>query len=414
MELGKYSFGTGDRFGLQGKYQLKAFEKALQEGVAITPVWNKSNREHSIVHSEPADVRNEADEAVASLHWKQPYFVDADHINNSNVDKFISSSDFFTLDVADFIGKPAEENDVTYFMSFFSRYKENFSIPGINHSFEINDKILREIAGKYLYAIKEAASIYRNIESKKGKGNFIAEVSMDEVSSPQTPIELFFILGALSMEKIEFHTIAPKFTGRFNKGVDYVGDPKAFAKEFEEDILVIDFAIKEFNLNPQLKLSIHSGSDKFSLYPHIANILKKYNKGIHIKTAGTSWLEEITGLAMAGGDALELVKKIYAKAYDRQDELCAPYASVIDILHDKLPKPETVNQWNSEKFANALKHVPGHPDFNPNLRQLIHVGYKIAAEYGNVYLNAVLSNAELVGQQVYENLYERHIRRIFY
>lgn len=413
MELGKYSLGTGDRFGLQGKYQLKAFEKAFQEGIAITPVWNKSNREHTIVHTEPADVRKEADEAVANLHWKQRYFVDADHINNSNVDKFISSSDFFTLDVADFIGKPAEEKDVASFIAFFSRYKGIFSIPGINYSFEINDNLLHEIAGKYLFAIKEAASIYRNIESKKGKGNFIAEVSMDEVNSPQTPIELFFILGALSMEKIEFHTIAPKFTGRFNKGVDYVGEPTAFAKEFEEDILVIDFAIKEFQLHPHLKLSVHSGSDKFSLYPHMASILKKYNKGVHIKTAGTSWLEEITGLAMAGGDALDLVKRIYAKAYDRQEELCAPYASVIDIRHDKLPKPETVNQWNNEKFANSLRHVPGHPDFNPDLRQLIHVGYKIAAEYGNVYLNAVLSNAELVGQQVYENLYERHIRRIF-
>ncbi len=414
MELGKYSFGTGDRFGLQGKYQLMAFEKALKEGVIITPVWNKSNREHTIVHSEPADVREEADNAVAKLSWKHSYFVDADHINNSNVDKFIASSDFFTLDVADFIGKPADEKDVASFMSFFSRYKGIFSIPGINYSFETDDTILREIAGKYLFAIKEAASIYRNIESKKGKGNFIAEVSMDEVNSPQTPIELFFILGALSMEKIEFHTIAPKFTGRFNKGVDYVGDPKAFAKEFEEDIMVIDFAIKEFNLHPQLKLSVHSGSDKFSLYPYIAGILKKYNKGIHVKTAGTSWLEEITGLAMAGGDALDLVKKIYAKAYDRQDELCGPYASVIDIRHDKLPKPETVEQWSSEKFANALRHVPEHPDFNPDLRQLIHVGYKIAAEYGNVYLNAVLSNAELVGQQVYENLYERHIRKIFF
>ncbi len=414
MELGKYSFGTGDRFGLQGKYQLKAFEKALKEGVAITPVWNKSNREHTIVHSEPADVRKEADEATANLNWNQAYFVDADHINNSNVDKFIAWSDFFTLDVADFIGKPANEKDIASFMAFFGRYKGTVAIPGIQNSFKIDDNLLHEIAGKYLFAIKEAAAIYRNIESKKGKGNFIAEVSMDEVNNPQTPIELFFILGALSMEKIEFHTIAPKFSGRFNKGVDYVGDPKAFAKEFEEDILVIDFAIKEFKLHPQLKLSVHSGSDKFSLYPFIAEILKKYDKGIHIKTAGTSWLEEITGLAMSGGEALDLVKKIYAKAYDRQDELCAPYASVIDIRHDKLPKPETVNQWSSEKFANSLRHVPGHPDFNPHLRQLIHVGYKIAAEYSNVYLNAVLSNAELVGQQVFENLYERHIKRIFF
>ncbi len=413
MKLGKYSMGIGDRFGLQGIYQLQAFEKALQAGVEITPVWNKSNREHTIVHSAPDDVRTEADHAVKERKWRKDYFVDADHINNSNVEKFLDSSDFFTLDVADFIGKPAQEKDIAAFLYFFKKYQGSLMVPGIARPFEITEKALQEIAGKYLFAVKEAAAIYRTIENKKGKDNFIAEVSMDEVNNPQTPIELFFIMGALAMEKVSFSTIAPKFTGRFNKGVDYVGDIKTFAKEFEEDILVIDFAVKEFSLEPGPKLSVHSGSDKFSLYPEIARIMRQYNKGIHLKTAGTTWLEEVTGLAMAGGDALELAKGIYAKAYQRRADLCAPYASVIDINPSRLPSPETVHAWNADKFAHSLRHVPGHPDFNPDLRQLIHVGYKIAAEYGSVYLNALLVNADLVGSQVFENLYERHIRRIF-
>ena len=413
MKLGKYSMGIGDRFGLQGIFQLQAFEKALQAGVEITPVWNKSNREHTIVHSAPADVRTEAVHAVKERKWRKDYFVDADHINNSNVDKFLDSSDFFTLDVADFIGKPAQEKDIAAFLYSFKKYQGSLRVPGIARPFEITEKALLEIAGKYLFAVKEAAAIYRTIENKKGKGNFIAEVSMDEVNNPQTPIELFFIMGALAMEKVSFSTIAPKFTGRFNKGVDYVGDIKAFAKEFEEDILVIDFAVKEFNLEPGPKLSVHSGSDKFSLYPEIARIIRQHNKGIHLKTAGTTWLEEITGLAMAGGDALELAKGIYAKAYQRREDLCAPYASVIDINPSRLPSPEAVNAWNADKFAHSLRHVPGHPDFNPDLRQLIHVGYKIAAEYGSVYLNAIKANAELVGRQVFENLYDRHIRKIF-
>jgi len=413
MKLGKYSMGIGDRFGFQGNYQLQAFERALAEGIEITPVWNKSNREHILVHTVPEDVRREADEATARRNWQRDYFVDADHINNSNVEKFIGASDFFTLDVADFIGKAVPEKDSTAFVSSFKKYAGQLSVPGIPRPFEISEKTLHEIAGKYLFAIQEAGAIYQTIENKKGSDSFVAEVSMDEVADPQTPIELFFIMGALSMEKVRFSTIAPKFTGRFNKGVDYAGDIKAFAREFEEDILVIDFATKEFDLSPGLKLSVHSGSDKFSIYPEMARIIRKHDKGIHLKTAGTTWLEEVTGLAMAGGEALVLAKGIYARAYERREDLCAPYASVIDIHADRLPGPATVAGWSGEKFANSLRHIPGHPDFNPDLRQLIHVGYKIAAEYGDVYRNAVKSNADLVGKQVYENLFERHMRRIF-
>jgi hypothetical protein len=413
MKPGKYSMGIGDRFGNQGTYQLRAFEQALAQGVEITPVWNKSNREHSIVHTLPEDVRREADEATAQRKWERDYFVDADHINHSNVEKFIASSDFFTLDVADFIGKAAPEKDIDAFISSFKKWEGNLSVPGIAKPFEISEKTLHETAGKYLMAIREAGAIYQTIENKKGKDSFVAEVSMDEVTIPQTPIELFFIMGALAMENVRFSTIAPKFTGRFNKGVDYAGDIKAFAREFEEDILVIDFAIKEFKLDPGLKLSVHSGSDKFSLYPEMARIMRKHDKGIHLKTAGTTWLEEVTGLALAGGEALGIAKGIYAGAYERREDLCTPYASVIDIHPDRLPRPEAVNGWSSEKFASALRHVPGHPGFNPDLRQLIHVGYKVAAEYGDVYTNAVKSNAVLVGKQVYENLFDRHIRKIF-
>jgi tagaturonate epimerase len=413
MKLGKFSMGIGDRFGNQGIYQLQAFELAMKQGIEITPVWNKSNREHMIVHTVPEDVRKEADGAAAARKWERNYFVDADHINNSNVDKFIAASDFFTIDVADFIGKPATEKDISTFISTFKNYEGSLYVPGIARPFNIDKKSLREIAGKYHTAIREAGAIYRTIAGKKGQGSFIAEVSMDEVTIPQSPIELFFIMGALALEEINFTTIAPKFTGRFNKGVDYEGDINAFAREFEEDILVIDFAVKEFKLNPELKLSIHSGSDKFSIYPEISRIIRKHDKGIHLKTAGTTWLEEVIGLSMAGGEALRIAKGIYAQAYERREDLCAPYASVIDIHPGNLPGPETVNGWSSEKFSGSLRHIPGHSDFNPDLRQLIHVGYKVAAEYGNVFFNAIKKNADLIGQQVFENLYERHIRRIF-
>ena len=106
MKLGKYSIGVGDRFSHQGKAQLSGIMKANEKGnLDINPVWNKSNREHIYVGSKPADTRVEADNAVKALNYKGQYFVDADHINLSTVEPFIAVSDFFTLDVAAFIGK---------------------------------------------------------------------------------------------------------------------------------------------------------------------------------------------------------------------------------------------------------------------------------------------------------------------
>jgi hypothetical protein len=413
MKLEKYSFGLGDRFGQQGFYQLRAVIKAKEAGIDITPVWNKSNREHNIVHTEPGDVRYEADQAVKKAGWQGQYMVDADHINLGNVEKYISSSDFFTIDVADYIGRKASDEDIKVFVEKNRKYIGQLFIPGIQKPFNVTDSLMRKIAETFLYAAKEASKIYSFIAERKGADNLVSEVSMDEVDSPQTPVEMFFILDALAHYGVPVQTIAPKFTGRFNKGVDYAGDIKQFTQEFEEDLLVIDFAIKEFGLPSNLKLSVHSGSDKFSIYPVIGELIKKHDKGIHVKTAGTTWLEEVIGLALAGGEALELAKSIYAKAFDRRDELCGPYATVIDIKYDELPFPSAVKSWSGEKFANSLRHVPGHSQYDPNFRQLIHVAYKVAAEYGDVYINHLNANAEMVGQQVFENIYVRHISRLF-
>ena len=413
MKIGKYSLGIGDRFGHQGEAQLRAIIKAAAAGVDIVPVWNKSNREHSYIHSKPDDTRIEADAAVKALSFSENYFVDADHINLSNVQGFISASDFFTLDVASKIGTVSDEDIVSSFVASCSKYSGILNIPGIAAPFEVPEQLLINITQKFLSAIAEAGKIYNYIKDQKGEDNFVTEVSMDEVETPQTPVELFFILKMISEQGIPAQTIAPKFTGRFNKGVDYVGDVAQFSREFEEDVLVIDYAIKEFGLPDNLKLSVHSGSDKFSIYPVMSAIIKKYDKGIHVKTAGTTWLEEVIGLALAGGEALDLAKQIYRSALARQEEVCAPYADVIDIKQDKLPTADEVDQWSNEKFANTLRHIPGHPDYNPNFRQLIHVGYKIAAESGKTYTGLLELHHDLVGSCVEENLFDRHLKRLF-
>jgi len=412
--LSKYSFGIGDRFAHEGEAQLQAFVRAKNElGVDLAPVWNKSNREHTIIHSEPPSLREEADAAVKKLGWSGPYHVDADHINLTNVDRFISASDFYTHDVADYVGKNTDAGELSHFLKGCSRFVGALPVPGLSQPIEITREILESTARKFLWAMQEAGRIYAHIEKQKGPEDFIAEVSVDETDSPQTPAELFLILAMIADIGIPVQTIAPKFTGRFNKGVDYVGDLTQFEKEFDEDLCVIAFAVQEFGLPENLKLSVHSGSDKFSLYPIIRRLIKKHDAGLHVKTAGTTWLEEVIGLAEAGGEGLQIAKEIYDGAYGRFDELTGPYATVIDIDKAKLPDPKTVQDWDSEKFASTLRHDQSNSDYNPNFRQLIHVGFKVAAQMGERYTDALKANKEVIARNVTQNIFERHIRPIF-
>lgn len=410
LKLEKFSFGVGDRFARQAKAQLQAFVLAAEQGVEVTPVWNKSNREHVIVGSEPASTRAAVEAAVKELHWPKPYHIDADHIQLGTVDRFIPHSDFYTIDVADWIGKPADVKAVDAFIEAHPELVGRISIPQIEWPFQTTVSDVRGVVSKYLLAVQEAGKIYRHIVEKKAGRIFITEVSMDETDSPQTPPELLIILAAIADEKIPIQTIAPKFTGRFNKGVDYVGDIAQFEKEFSEDLAVIDFAVKQYGLPNTLKLSVHSGSDKFSIYGPMRRALARFGSGLHIKTAGTTWLEEVIGLAEAGGDGLAIAREIYAGALEHAQELCAPYATVIDIDFKKLPSAATVDGWSAKQFTSALRHDQSNPEFNLHLRQLIHVGYKIAAKMGNRYLDALAKYEDTVARNVTTNLYERHMK----
>jgi hypothetical protein len=413
LQLERFSIGVGDRFSHQAKAQLSACILAFEQGVEVVPVWNKSNREHTIIGSGPNETRAAADEAVKSLHWMRPYFCDADHINLSTVDRFLHACDFYTIDVADSIGKLAEPDAIEAFIQRHPELTGAIQIEGIETALHLDEPSLRAITSKYLAAVMAAAEIYKKIAHHKGIGNFVAEVSMDETDAPQTPVELLVILAAIADAKIPIQTIAPKFTGRFNKGVDYEGDVAKFREEFSHDVAAIAHAVKHYGLPENLKLSVHSGSDKFSIYRVIHEIVSETKAGVHLKTAGTTWLEELIGLAEAGGDGLELAKEIYAQAYDHREELCAPYASVIAIQVDKLPAPSAVDAWNSEQFTSALRHDPKNSAYNSSLRQLLHVGFKIAAKMGPRYLDLLKANETIIAKNVTENLYKRHIAPVF-
>ena len=411
MTLEKYTIGVGDRFAHQAEAQLQACVKLAEQGIEVIPVWNKSNREHSFIGSEPQSVFDAGKAAVEALGWERGWHVDADHINMDTVDKYLGCSDFFTIDVADFIGQAPAEGAVAAFVEKHQELIGSVTIEGIDVPFDISREYVEEVAGKYLAAVAEAGTIYRYIEANKD--DFIAEVSMDETDAPQTPPELLIILAALADEGVRLQTIAPKFTGRFNKGVDYVGDLAQFEKEFNDDLAVITHAITAYGLPENLKLSVHSGSDKFSIYPIMGDALRRTGAGVHVKTAGTTWLEELIGLAEADGEGLTLAKEIYAKALENVDALCEPYASVIDIDSDKLPTAEKVADWSGDQYANALRHVQEHPEFNQHLRQLLHIAFKLAAKEGARYTDLLKANSEVVGKNVTENLYDRHFKRLF-
>jgi tagaturonate epimerase len=409
IQLAKNSIGTGDRFGHQAKAQLRAVMAARDCGIDLVPVWNKSNREHTFTGSEPAGLRQAADAAVRALGWDRPYHVDADHINIETVERFLDPSDFFTIDVAHFIGAAPERNAVEDFVKRHPELTSTIEAAGLTAPIRSTADSVIRIVCKYLAAVQEAGRIYRHIASRKGEDAFIAEISMDETDVPQTPLELLIILAAIADEQIRLQTLAPKFTGRFNKGVDYAGDIAQFAREFRDDLAMVALSIERYGLPRNLKLSVHSGSDKFSIYRPIHDALGETGAGVHLKTAGTSWLEELIGLAEGGGEGLDAVKYIYRQAYQQSEALCRPYAAVIDIDVARLPHPDEVDQWNSDDMAAAIRHEPDCKAFAPHVRQLLHVGFKIAAKMGTRYTRLLGEYEPLISRNVTGNLLKRHI-----
>ncbi len=403
--IARFSFGMGDRFGREGKVQLRAIQEINRLGFPVIPVWNKSNREHELTGTTQEAVRREAEEAVRANNWSDKFYVDADHITMANVEKFIDFSDFFTIDVAGSIGKPADQA----IRKDYLRRTVRPSIQGFEE--QLGNYDLAIFADRYLNAIQEIKRLHDFIVGRR-PGSII-EISMDEVASAQSPLDLYFLLKELKYLDIEPHTLAPKFTGLFPKGVDYEGDTEEFANELEEDIRILKIAEDQMEFSHAIKLSIHSGSDKFSIYPAIRDLCRKYGSGIHVKTAGTTWLEEVIGLSRGGGDGLRIAKEIYAQGMSRFSELAAPYESVLHIDTSKLPPPKEVMTWNSAHLAKTLIHEKTCSDYNPHFRQLIHISYKIAAEMGLEFMDALEHYREPIEEQVYVNLFNRHLQKLF-
>ena len=407
MQLSRFSIGTGDRFGLEGEAQIAAFKDLRAQGAEADIVWNKSNREHVIIGSSPADQAKAAADSIKKSVWNGKWFVDADHINLKTVDWFLPHCNFFTIDVAETIGKKASVEARTAYIALAESLLKDGAAP-----VAVTKADIETVADKFLAAVQEAGVTYRYIAERKPVGSFVVELSMDETDAPQTPAQVAAILVAVAAEKIPLSTFAPRFPGKFLKGIDYVGDVAEFLAAFEAETKLVLWAADSLGLPKGFKLSVHTGSDKFKLYKGIHEIATRLGAGVHLKTAGTTWLEEIVGLAEAGGDGLALAKQVYANAYARIDELTAPYANVVEIDRARLPHPEEVAAWDSKTFVDALRHEPGSAKMQSDMRQLMHVGFKIAAEMGQKYTAALIEYRESVARNVRRNLFERHLRPI--
>jgi tagaturonate epimerase len=409
----RFTFGSGDRFGHQGRAQLKAVMDARAAGIEVAPVWNKSRREHSFIGSVPQSLRDEADDAVRALGYDGVYFVDADHITLATVDEFIGCCDFFTLDVAEDLGRPPADSTAA------ARYTEallalgEVALEGRGKTLVYGQAQAQELVQRYGGSIEAAGRLYERISAARSDGDFVIEVSMDETGISQGPQELLGILAMLAAESIPVQTIAPKFTGRFNKGVDYAGDIDQFRAEFEGDILAVRYAVANLGVPAGLKLSVHSGSDKFTLYPIIRELIARHRAGLHLKTAGTTWLEEVAGLAEAGGEALAFVRKLYCQALADIDALAAPYASVLDIDRSRLPSAAQAASWTSAEAVAMIAHEPHDPRYNPSLRQLLHVAFKLAALAGEEFTGLLERHASIISRRVCDNLCRKHILRVF-
>ena len=410
MTIGRYSLGAGDRFGKEGIAQVAAFERIKQDGVDVDIVWNKSNREHTITGTSPADQRRNADEAVKATGWTGQYFVDADH-RAGQPDWFIAHCDFFTIDVTDCIGRPTTPEATQEFWPRPSSCAATWRSPDWTTRSRSPTRCCRPSPTGTCSASRRPAHL-RPHQGQRRKP--AARRGLDgRVARTAGSAELLVILFAIAEANIPIDTVAVKFVGRFNKGVDYVGDVDEFLAEFRADVAVIKYASKAFGLKPTLKISVHTGSDKFSLYPGMGRIVRDLDAGIHLKTAGTTWLEELIGLAEGGGEGLAIAKEVYRTAHGKYDELAAPYADVIAIAPEELPSPDEVDGWDSERFVAALRHDQSNPNYDPQLRQLMHVGFKIAVAMGPRYLEALDTHRAEVERNVTENLYERHMKPLF-
>ena len=306
------SFGFGDRLGLATHGHIAAVK-----GTKFAPVFaQQSVRENARTGRTPQQVLDDAKRHVEAADWNAPWGADADHLKTvDDLPPFVEAGyTFFTIDPGAYVDNAAdtdplptlqEKKDGQDWDEFTALYLRTSS--KLNLEWFDAETLLRAVI-KYGKAIRHTLVMYRRLSEMKETFDF--EVSVDETESPTTPLEHFFIANELTRQGVRFTSLAPRFIGRFEKGVDYIGDLTRLDEEMAKHAAVTAYF-------GTYKLSLHSGSDKFSVYPLL---VKHWGERIHVKTAGTSYLEALRTLAMTEPALFERIWTLALERYstDRQ------------------------------------------------------------------------------------------------
>lgn len=343
----KTSVGMGDRLGLATPGHLKAVD-----GTGLVPfVAQQSIREMTRTQRTAQQVMDDASFGVFQAGWRDGFGSDADHLKTTEDIDLCAKAGFtmFTIDPGEHVDNAAGQDDIATLRAKYENLpwadmgktaqdcrkdylSGPFAIEGIG-AWQIKEEDLLRAACKYGRAIAHTAKLARHLDKVKGEGNYEIEMSVDETDSPTTPVEHFFVANELKCLGVKFSSLAPRFIGKFEKGVDYQGDLAEFERQFAQHAAIAR------HIGPY-KISIHSGSDKFLIYP----IAAKYTQGlVHLKTAGTSYLEAIRVIAKR--DAA-LFREIMQFAIDRYETDKASYhvsadlakvAKLADVTDGQLP-----------------------------------------------------------------------------
>jgi hypothetical protein len=373
------SFGFGDRLGLATRGHIQALRLSTFD---LRPVFaQQSVRENTRTGRTPQQVMDDAKRAVDAAKWDSTWGADADHLKTvDDLPPFVDAGyTFFTVDPGEHVDNAADTDPlealrqkvtVLNWGELSALYLSGDSDQAWGR---FDSESLMRAAVKYSRAIQHAVSMFKRLSELKDEFDF--EMSVDETDAPTTPLEHFFIANELTRAGVKFTSLAPRFIGRFEKGVDYIGNLNELDVELSKHAAVT----AHFGT---YKLSLHSGSDKFSVYPLIA---KHWGERIHVKTAGTSYLEALRALAVTEPNLFE---RIWALGLERYPTDRATYHVSAEI--EKAPA----------EISPALLD-----DFHA--REILHVTFGSALmQFGGEIKSALINHSD-----VYNSNLQKHFRK---
>jgi hypothetical protein len=395
------SFGFGDRIGCATLGHVAALRQADPAGTVAPIFAQQSVRENARTGRTPQGVLDDATWGVLQAGWRGPWGADADHVKEvSDLAPFVAARyTFYTVDPSDHVDNAAQSDspdalwhktEALPWGTLQSSYPEMVSrycagpIRLDSLTLEFDEVILSRALAKYGRALAHTVTIAQELAARMGGRAYDLEMSVDETDTPTSAHEHYFIAGELARCGVPVVSLAPRFVGKFQKGVDYMGDLAAF----EADLTRHAAIMRHFGT---YKLSIHTGSDKFSIYPLIA----QHTGGcVHVKTAGTSYLEALRVLAAADPGLFKAALDLAHARFERDRK-----TYFLDCQPERVP--------HADQLADG--DLPGLlEDFHA--RQLLHVTFgSILDEFGGA-LTALLDRHEADYEAALAAHFQRHIR----